>query len=151
MSFVPCIWDDDTCNGRMILAKTLEFYSFDLQHQSCSVHTGWKWELKPFLCEWCTTEIDEILIFLKQISGGPSVLFVGVTDILFWTSDDVCCSFQSQGGSPRLACYIACMNGILRFTSGVTPTAASMAAELFSSTYLQTRNLWGSRLRFLIY
>ena len=37
----------------------------------------------------------------------------------------------------------------LWFTSGVTTTAASMAAELFSSTYLQTKNLWGSRLRFL--
>ena len=53
---------------------------------------------------------------------------------LFWTSGDVLSGFQSQSG--RSVCDV----GYLRFTSGVTPAnllAASIAAELISSTYLQ--------------
>ena len=80
------------------------------------------------------TAISKILFFFQKYFGGQSFLWG-----LFWTSDDVYLGFQSQGGSPCLR--VSLPSCILRFTSGVTPAdllAASMAAELFSSTYLRT-------------
>ena len=76
--------------------------------------------------------------FLKIFSEQ----FCGTTDTLFWTSHDVCSRFQSQSGSPHLRASSAAHNGLLRFTSGVTPAdllAANMVAEPFSSTHW-----WGS-------
>ena len=75
---------------------------------------------------WCR-------IYFKKIL---QVFFVGPLIPLFWTSGDVCPSFQSHG--LYLACFLACV--ILRFTSGVAPAdcmVASMTAEPFQSTYLQ--------------
>ena len=60
---------------------------------------------------------------------------------LFWSSGEICPGFQSQGGSPHLHALSLVYNGILRFTSGVTPTdllVANMAVKPFWSTYLQT-------------
>ena len=75
--------------------------------------------------------LHSVLKKLKDISP-----FCGATDIPvldFWVS--------KPGWLPSHACFIACVNRIFRFTSGVTPAdllAASMAAEPFSSMYLQT-------------
>ena len=66
--------------------------------------------------------------------------FLGPLITLFWPSGDFCPRFQSR----LLALSPAC-NRILRFTSGATPAdllGASMAAESFSSTYLQTSKDW---------
>ena len=80
-----------------------------------------------------------ILTFFKIFAR--LVLFVGPLMRLYWTSGDVSSGFQSQSGQPysHLAeTYI--LHIFLRFSSGVTPAdllVASMAAELFSSTYLR--------------
>ena len=72
------------------------------------------------------------LVFQGILSGGRDffkifknicrthVLFVGPLIPLFWTSDDVCPGFQSQGGFPRLRASSPAHNGFLRFTSGAT-------------------------------
>ena len=51
---------------------------------------------------------------------------------LLRTFSDVYPEFQSQGGSP--ACFVTCVDGFLRFTSGVIPVglmAASVAVKPF--------------------
>ena len=77
--------------------------------------------------------------FFKKNFGGHQVLFVGPQIPLFWTPGDICPGFQSQSGSPFLHALLNAHNKILRFTSGATPAdllAPTIAAELFSSTYL---------------
>ena len=78
-------------------------------------------------------------VFFKKKIWRTSVIFVGPLIPLFWTSGDICPGFQRQSGSPYLHASSPVCNNILRFTSGATPAnllASSMAAELFSSTYL---------------
>ena len=64
-------------------------------------------------------------------------LFCGPLIPLFWTSDDVGPEFQSQRGYPHLHALLPVCNGILRFTSGVTPAdllAASHENQIISNT-----------------
>ena len=49
------------------------------------------------------------------------MLFVGPLILLFWTFGDVSPGFQSQRGSPHMRASSLVYNGIIRFTSGVTP------------------------------
>ena len=57
---------------------------------------------------------------------------------LFWTPDDVCPGFQSQGGCSCLHSLSPVCNGILRFIFSVTPVdllVASMADKPFKFTW----------------
>ena len=59
----------------------------------------------------------------------------------FWASGDICPGFQNQGRTHRLHASFPACNGFLKFTSGATLTDllfASLAAELFQSTYICT-------------
>ena len=60
---------------------------------------------------------------------------------LFFALINVYHGFSSQGGFPCLSALLAVCNGLVRFTSGVTPAdflVASMVEEPFLSTYLCT-------------
>ena len=87
-----------------------------------------------------------VLVFKKNLEDILEATFTP-----FWTSGDTRLGFQSQGGCPHSCSLSPVHNRILRFTSGVTPAdllAASMAAEQFLSTYLQT-SIGGARTFFL--
>ena len=79
--------------------------------------------------------------FFKKYFWRTSVLFVRPLIPLFWTSDDLCAGFSSQGGSSCLHASSPAHNRILRFIFGATPAdflAVSMSAKPFSPTYLRT-------------
>ena len=72
--------------------------------------------------------------FFKKNVGKHQPPFVRPLMPLFWTSGDIYSGFQSQGGSPDLHVLSPACNGILRFTSDVTPAdllVSSMAAKPF--------------------
>ena len=88
-------------------------------------------------------------VFVFFVFWRTSVLFLGPLKPLFWISFDVWPRFQSQRGSPRLHASSPECNRFLRFTSGVIPAdllVASMAAQLFWSTYLRT-SIGGAQVR----
>ena len=66
---------------------------------------------------------------------------MGPLTALFWTSDDFCLGFQSQGGC--LHSSLPVCKRILRFTSGVTPAdllAGNIASRWFSIPVLVTQD-----------
>ena len=80
----------------------------------------------------------------KNIFWRTSVIFVWSLIPLFWTSEDVCPGFQSQGWSLGSHASSPTYNGFLRFISGVTPAdrlSVSIAAESFTyyKSILETR------------
>ena len=78
------------------------------------------------------TKLLCLKFFFEDISP-----FWGQLIPLFQTTGDVSSGFQSQGGSCHL--HATC-DGILRFTSSVTPAGLLVVggtAELISATYLQ--------------
>ena len=82
-----------------------------------------------------------VFVFFLKIFGRHLSFFVEPLIPLFWNSGDVCPGFKHQVGFPHLYALLPLYNGLLRFTSGVTPAdllVASMAAEPFQSTYLRT-------------
>ena len=83
--------------------------------------------------------LKKIRVLMEDIG-----LFCGPLIPLFWTSDDVGPEFQSQRGYPHLHALLPVCNGILRFTSGVTP-ADLLAAISFQSMQLRT-SIGGSRV-----
>ena len=86
--------------------------------------------------------------FFVAFLGGRTFFFEWPLIPLFWASGEICPGFQSQTGSPDLRASSPMCNRILTFTSGATPAdllVASMAAELFRSTYLCT-NISGIRV-----
>ena len=86
---------------------------------------------KPVLTSGKLNRLHKVIfqiIYLFFKFWITSVLSVGLLIPLFWTSGDVYHRFQSQG-----ACFVTCVQQILRLTSAATPTdllLTRMAAEL---------------------
>ena len=80
-----------------------------------------------------------LIIFLNFLVD--TCLFVGPLIPLFWTSSNVSSGSQSQSWqsySHLVKVYVMCVPWIHRWCNTCWPLVASMAAELFSSTYLRT-------------
>ena len=95
-------------------------------------HFGWVDGPKKKILVWSCMEPNLVLSHFSFLRTW--VLFLGHW-YLFWTSDDICPGFWSQGGSLTCIAYLPAHNKCLRFTSSVTPTnllAASISSQRHS-------------------